>query len=149
MPHENYSWNVRITTSEERLTIFSRNNSFQIGEAISFDAEYNSLTALESFVGALGCDLISGLRKRANRMRVVIDNFEAYFRCELHNPLMFLDVIGENGSPAIKQIEGKIYISTFALPGEIEAAWQKTLELSPLYQTLKSTIQFSIEYKIV
>lgn len=144
-----YEWNVRIVNDGSTNNVFARNKSFLVGTAISFDAEYSSLTALEAFLGAIGCDLISGLQKRAKRLRIEIDNIEANLKCELENPLMFLDVVGEKGSPAIKQIEGRIYVSTFATADEIERAWQKTLELSPIYQTLISSVRFELSFKLV
>ncbi len=144
-----YQWNVRVVSDGSMSNIFARNISFQMGKAISFDAEDPSLTALEAFLGAIGCDLISGMQKRAKRLRLEVDNIEANLKCELENPLMFLDVVGEKGSPAIKQIAVRIYVSTVATRDELEVAWQKTLELSPLYQTLKTSVRFELSLKLV
>lgn len=144
-----YQWNVRIVSDGLTNRVFARSFSVHIGSAISFDAEYSSMTALETLLGALGCDLISGLQKRAKRLRIEIDNIEANLKCELGNPLVFLDVVGETGSPAIKQIEGRIYVSTLSTADEINFAWQKTLDLSPLYQTLKANVKFKLAIKLV
>lgn len=146
---DDYEWNVRIVNNGLTSNVFARNQAWVVGNAISFDAEYSSLTALESFLGAIGCDLISGLQVRAKRLRIAIDNIEARLKCELDNALMFLDVVGEQGSPAVKKIEGRIYVSTSSTAKEVDLAWQKTLELSPLYQTLKSVVQFELSFKLV
>ena len=144
-----FDWNVRVVGSNDGLHVYCRQQTFRIGDPVSFDTEYKSLTSLEQFLGAIAADLVGGYRRRAKKQRIEYFNIEANLKCQLHNPLMFLDVVGESGSPAIKRICGQVYIDTLADPADVHAAWNKTLELSPLYQTLNTVVDFDVEVKIV
>ncbi len=145
-----YHWDVRVTRSQAgRCNVFARKFGFEVESPLSFDAEHESLTSLEYFLGALATDLCVGFNIRARTRRVEIVNLEARLKCELDNPLRFLDVVGETGSPAIKRIGGQLYIESPAEASEIQATWEKTLQLSPLYQTLKSAVIFDVGLKVI
>ena len=140
------TWSLRVSgISKDRVSVFARRSRFEIGVPLSFDEEYQHLTALEHFLAAVGSDLVSGLIIRAKRLRVEIDNVEATVECTLDNPLAFLDVVGEEGGPGVKLLRAIVYISSLAEPSEVEELWQATLLRSPLVQTPKGCCRVGTE----
>ena len=143
-------WTVRVAGSDgSGVTVFVRRRQFPIGVPISFDDEYEQTTALEHFIAAVGSDIVSGLRIRAKRRRVEIDEVEATVECVLDNPLTFLEVVGEEGHPGVRELRVIVYISTLADASEVERLWKDTLLRSPMIQTLKNAVKLEASYKVV
>ena len=107
------SWITRVSSTEPGTTkIFVRKQRLIVGDPVSFDSEYDGLTSLELVLGALGADIAGGLQALAKRRRLELDNVEVLVEGTLNNPMMWLGVIGEEGSTAIETISAKVYIGT-------------------------------------
>ncbi len=98
-------------------------------------------------LGAFAADLTGTVEMVARRRRVVLDATELSLTCHLENPLVHLGVVGEEGSPRVRLIEGTLYLSTDAEPEEVGALWQECLLRSPLYNTLKDAAQVSLRLR--
>lgn len=148
--YNDQKWTVRVTgTNTTQSNVFARRRQFEIGTPISFDEEYEHTTALEHFLASVGSDIVAGLRIRSKRRRIEIDNVEATVECTLNNPLTFLEVVGEEGHPGVKELRVIAYISTLADDSQIEQLWQDTLRRSPMIQTLTGALKLEITYKVV
>jgi hypothetical protein len=148
--NEEYTWTVRISAATpDHLTANVRSHRLTLGVPISFDSAYGVVTSLEHFLAAVGSDILGGLFIRAKRKRLEIYNAEATIDCSLNNPLTFLDVVGEEGSPGIKRLSMIVYISTFAAESEIQQLWEDTLRKSPMVQTLQKALTLDLSYKVV
>jgi hypothetical protein len=55
----------------------------------------------------------------------------------------------EEGDPSIAAIEMKCFASTFDDEAKVKAAWQRTLDRSPLVATLKKAVNLQIKLVIV
>jgi len=67
----------------------------------------------------------------------------------LENPLLFLGVVGETGSPGVAQISGVLYVSADADETILHTIWQSTLARSPLYNTLKPGVVLDLELRLI
>jgi len=143
-----HEWSVRVRTdSTSGLTASARNHTWRVGEPISFAPKDDLPSALELAVGALAADLIGSLRRICRLQRIEVDQVELSLRWTLDNPLTTVGVVGEDGSPAISQIDGVLYVASFDNEA-IEAAWAMALQRSPLYNTLDKAVDISLRLSI-
>lgn len=150
MNETNYQWTARVKDSGGNSSLsYVRQHQFPIKDAVSFDNEDSGISALEYVIGAIGGDLIASLKRVAKKKRVNIDMIETVVMGELENPLIFLQVVGEEGTSAIKKIHLKVYISSLDTPEEIELVWTEALRISPLINTFKTNVKFEFELKII
>lgn len=144
-----FVWTVRVRTDASgTATVFARNNAFSVGDAISFRTTDIAPSALELMLGAFCADLTATFRSLANRSRITLDALEFSANCTLNNPLMHIGVRGETGHPGIERIEGTLYLSADASPGDLEALWAETLKRSPLFNTLQTAVIFELRLSI-
>ena len=149
---ESQSWALvsgRVKSTEAtRCTAFARRHQFVVGKPLTFDREDPDVSAMEYMAAAIAADVVGTFRKVAREKRVAVDEIEAVAQGDLHNALTFLGVIGEEGEPSLKSIHLKVYVSTGAPAGEVNAAWEAALLRSPLYTTLRRGIDLSATLQI-
>ncbi|MCC6465572.1 MAG: OsmC family protein [Planctomycetes bacterium] len=142
-------WQVRVTAhSRNEADVFVRKHKLRVGPPIQFDSEYAGITALEQMLGAVGADLCATLMTRARRHRLEIDGVEAVVEGRLENPLAFLDVVGEQGTPALRALAIKVFVNTLHTPQELQTAWDEALRLSPLMGCLKDAMKVDLYFKV-
>jgi uncharacterized OsmC-like protein len=147
---EQHTWRVRVHhAGRESATAYVRQHQFGLGAPLSFDAQYGQVTALEYLLAALGADLTVGLQTVARQRRLAIDDVEAVVSGELDNPLVYLDVVGEEGHPGLARVFVKLYISTEEPEEAINAAWREVLRRSPLVNTLLPGLALELTLQIV
>ncbi len=147
---EDTRWTLRVTAVQPLgATVHARKHSFAIGAPISFDAEYGAVTALEHLLGAVGADLVGGIQTIARRRRVEIDDIEVVVHGVLHNPMVYLRVVGEVGDAGIRTIEARVYISSLDDDARVLAVWTEMLETSPVVNTLSKAVKLDITYQQV
>ena len=71
---------------------------FSIGRPLEFDETSPRVAAIEYALGAVGGEIVNGLRAFADRRRLPIDAVEAVVTGELTNRLTYLEVVGERRS---------------------------------------------------
>ncbi len=141
-----YQWRLRArSTGHLKSTIYTRNFSFEIGQAASFEEKDRHPCALEYLFGALAGSLTTSLATECAQSNLAVDDIEISLSGSLHNILAHMGL--EEGDPAVQRIELKCFASTFADEAEVEAAWQRTLRRSPLVATLAKAVV--IETKLV
>lgn len=147
---EDTRWTLRVTAVQPSgSTAHARKHSFSTGAPISFDAEYGAITALEYLLGALGADLVGGIQTVARRRRVEIDDIEVVVHGALHNPMVYLRVVGEVGDAGIRAIEARVYISSLDDEARVRAVWAEVLETSPIVNTLTKAVKLDLTYQQV
>ena len=130
-------------------TVHVRKHSFAAGAPISFDTEYGAITAMEYLLGALGADLVGGIQAVARRRRVEVDEVEVLVHGVLHNPMVYLRVVGEAGDAGIRGIEARVYISSLDDEARVRAVWTEVLETSPIVNTLTKAVKLDLTYQQV
>jgi uncharacterized OsmC-like protein len=147
---EDTRWTLRVTARHPvGSTAHVRKHSFSIGTSLSFDAEYGAIAALEYLLGAVGADLIGGVQMVARRRRVEIDDIEVLVHGVLHNPMVYLRVVGETGDAGLRAIEARAYISSLDDEARVRAVWTEVLEISPIVNTLSKAVKLDIAYQQV
>jgi OsmC-like protein len=140
------SYRLRITsTTSDAARVTARRHQFAVGRPIDFDAEYPHVTALEYALGALGAEVVSGLRMFAKRRRIEIDEIEAIVDGEVANPLTYLEVVGESGHPGLARVFIKVYVASPGDEQTLNQLWHETLERLPLVRTFRNLLNLSIE----
>ena len=141
---DEFAWHVRVrSTGRGRATAYARQHQFAVGEPIVFDAEADAVAGIEYVLGALGADLVTGLRRAARRHRVALDHVEAVVTGTLDNPLTYLGVVGEEGHPGLDRIVARVYAD--ADPGELlDGAWQEALTRSPFVGVLRRAVELDL-----
>ncbi len=147
---EDTRWTLRVTAAHPfGSTAHARKHSFAAGAPISFDAEYGAITALEYLLGSVGADLVGGIQTVARRRRVAIDDIEAVVHGVLHNPMVYLRVVGEAGDAGLRAIEARAYISSLDDEARVRAVWTEVLETSPIVNTLSKAVKLDLTYQQV
>lgn len=143
------SWDLRVRgEGDHRATVYTRSHQFTVGEPLSFDREYEHLTALEQALGALGADAVNGLTVVADRERVEIDDVEATLHAELDNPLTYLGVVGEEGDPGLERVAIKLYVSSPAPEEAVRDVWEEARRRSPLMNTFRASVDLETTLRI-
>ena len=132
-----------------RAVVHVRRHRFTVGKPVDFDAEADSISAVEYLLGALGADLVNGLLAVARRRRVSVDQVEATVEGRLDNPLTHLAVVGEEGHPGLTHALVKLYVSSPDPEEKVRDAWQETLERSPLVRTLRDSVNLEMTLQVV
>jgi uncharacterized OsmC-like protein len=144
-----FVWTARVRADEEQtVTVHARNLAFRIGEPLSFRPSDSHASALEHLIAALAADLIGTFRSAARRRRIPLDNIEMSINATLHDPLGYVGVVGEQGDPSLKAVDGVLYVSSDASPEALQAVWADTLSRSPIYRTLSRAAILVIRLKI-
>ena len=147
---EDTRWTLRVTAARPAgSTVHARKHSFAAGAPLSFDVEYGAITALEYLLGAVGADLVGGIQAVARRRRVEIDDIEVVVHGVLHNPMVYLRVVGETGDAGIRAIEARAYISSLDDEHRVRAVWTEALETSPIANTLGKAVKLDLTYQQV
>ncbi|MEH7108771.1 sulfurtransferase TusA family protein [Bacillus sp. JJ1764] len=144
-----YQWSVRVR-GERDLTakVHSRNHSFSVGQPADFSPKVPAPSAIDYLLGSLGSCLTVGYKAQASRRNLEIDHLEISLKGRLENVLYHLE-LDEEGSPKLNLISGNCYVSSPESEEVLEEIWKKTLERSPIYQTLKQSIPIEIKFSIV
>lgn len=117
---------------------------FSIGRPVEFDDASPHVAALEYALGAVGAEVVNGLREFARRRRLALDAVEAVVTGELQNGLAYLEVIGENSRPRINRIAIKVFVAAVD-ESATRALFDETIERLPLVSTLRAAIDLDVE----
>ena len=117
---------------------------FSIGRPVEFDAASPHVAALEYALGAVGGEIVNGLREFARRRRLTLDAVEALVTGELQGGLAYLEVRGERGRPRIRRIAVKVFVASGDHTAT-RALFDQMLERLPLISTLRDALELDIE----
>jgi hypothetical protein len=136
---------LRVTAPDRdvaRVSVGRRH--FSIGRPVEFDEASPHVAAIEYALGAIGGEVVNGLRTFADRRRLPLDAVEAVVSAALDNGLTYLEVIGEQGQPRI----ARIHVKVFAAAGDTAATralFEHMLDRLPLVCTLRAALALTIE----
>lgn len=144
-----FTWTVRVRADMQgAVTVHARNHAFPIGDSLSFRPTDEHPCALELMLGAVAADLTTTFRTLARKRRILLDVLEFSATCTLHNPLLSLGVIGEEGNAGIARIEGTLYVSSDEAEETLHELWTEALRRSPLYNTLHETVEMALRFRV-
>ena len=143
-----HTWSVRVSgISEKESKVYAGRTTFSVGKQADFTGDGAHPSAVELLLGALGGDLVNGFRRLAEKRGIKIEAIESVVSGRLDNPLVFLGVVGAEGSPRLGSITATVYVSADAGQSALQEVWRATLEGSPLVRTLElsTTLSLSIQ----
>jgi hypothetical protein len=136
---------LRVTTPDREIARVSvRRHQFDVGRPIEFDDAAPRIAALEYALGALGGEIVNGLRVFAARRRLEIDHVEAVVTATLAHELAYLEVVGEGGPPRLARLHLKVFVASPHASG-IRQLWPDLLERLPLLDTLRLAIPTDLD----
>jgi hypothetical protein len=115
---------------------------FSIGRPVEFDDSSPHVAAIEYALGAVGGEVVYGLREFARRRR--LDAVEAVVTGELQGGLAYLEVIGENERPRISRIAIKVFAASVDHEAT-RALFDEMIERLPLVSTLREALDLDVE----
>lgn len=127
---------------------YARNNSFGVGQPVSFRDRDAYPSSVELLLGALGGELVNGLGAEAKKRGLEVDAMEIALSGTVANVLVAVGVIGETGEPHFSEIKGTLYVSSDAEEADIREAWNDTLRRSSIANTLKYAATILIELRV-
>jgi hypothetical protein len=139
------AFSLRVTAPDPdaaRVSIGRR--QFSIGRPLEFDEASPHVAAIEYALGAVGGEIVNGLRAFADRRRLSIDAVEAVISGALENGLTYLEVIGEQGQPKIARIHVKVFVSARDAVA-IRTVFDHMLDRLPLVCTLRAALALTTE----
>jgi hypothetical protein len=117
---------------------------FSVGRPLEFDETSPHVAAIEYALGAVGGEIVNGLRAFADRRRLSIDAVEAVVSGVLERGLTYLEVIGEEGQPKIARIHVKVFVSA-ADAVTTRMMFEHMLDRLPLVCTLRAALVLTTE----
>ena len=136
---------LRVTAPEPAVARVSvGRRQFSIGRPVEFDAASPHVAAIEYALGAVGGEIVNGLREFARRRRFAVDAVEALVTGELENGLVYLQVIGESGRPRIARIAIKVFVASVD-EDATRTLFDEMIERLPLVSTLREVLDLEIE----
>jgi hypothetical protein len=139
------AFSLRVTAPEPdvaRVSIGRR--QFSIGRPLEFDEVSPHVAAIEYALGAVGGEVVNGLRAFADRRRLSIDAVEAVVSGTLENGLVYLEVIGAHGQPKIARIHVKVFAAAVDAAAT-RAVFDQMLDRLPLVCTLRAALHLTTE----
>lgn len=135
---------LRVTAPGPAARVSVNRRQFSIGRPVEFDDASPHVAAIEYALGAVGGEIVNGLRDFARRRRLAIDAVEALVSGELQDGLVYLEVIGETGRPRIRRIAVKVFVAS-PDHGATRALFDHMIERLPLVSTLREVVDLDIE----
>jgi uncharacterized OsmC-like protein len=140
------TYTLRISSTErDAARVSVRRHQFTVGHPIDFDERAPAVTALEYALGAVGAEIVGGLRAFARRRRIELDEVEAVVNGEIENPLGYLEVVGETGRPRIAGVHVKVYVASSEDEDTVRRLLHEALERLPLVCTLREAMRLDID----
>ncbi len=145
-----YAWTVRVRSiGDQEAKAYAGKHAFSVGKQASFSDQDPSPTAVEYLLGALGGDLVSGFRSQAKKRGIIVDSSECVVTGRLDNPLVFLGVVGAEGRPGLKSATATLFVSADAEDDVLQEVWRDSLAISPIADTLKTSVGLLLELRHV
>src|SRR4051794_38786251 len=135
---------LRVTATGPAACVSVGRRQFAIGRPVEFDEASAHVSALEYALGAVGGEIVNGLREFARRRRIEIDAIEALVSGDLEHALTYLEVVGETRPPRLGRIAVKVFVSA-ADEAAIGALFAELIDRLPLTCTLRTGVDITTE----
>jgi hypothetical protein len=146
---DHLAYRLRVTDAEQgSARIRVRRHQLTVGRPLDFDLESGHMSTLECVLGAMGAELVTGLRAFAARRRIEIDAVESVVEGRIEHPLTYLEVVGEAGQPRISAVGIKVYVASPHDQASIRQLWNDTIERLPLVVTFARAFDLHLELAI-
>lgn len=146
---QGYKWSVRIRSDEGlQAKVYARNHQFSVGQPAEFSRTVQAPSAIDYLLSSLGSCIMVGFKSHASRRNLIIDDMELTIKGSIENVLYHLELEDE-GSPKLNHISGTLYVTSPESDEAMLSLWKHTLERSPIYQTLKDSLNIELKISFV
>jgi len=136
---------LRVTaTARASARVSTGRRQFSIGRPVEFDDASAHVSALEYAVGAVGGEMVNGLREFARRRRIDVDAIEALVSADVDHAFTYLEVVGETDPPRLARVAVKLFVST-GDEAAIRTLFVELLDRLPLTRTLRAAVDVTTE----
>src|SRR3954451_12131354 len=138
---------LRVTaTTPASARVSAGRRQFSIGRPVEFDDAAAQVSAIEYALGAVGGEIVNGLREFARRRRIEVDAIEALVTGDLDHALTYLEVVGETRPPRLVRIAVKLFASATDEAGTaIRVMFPELLDRLPLTCTLRTAVEVTTD----
>lgn len=136
---------VRSSYDGPRGTV-TRARTHEIARASgwSFDSKEPFPTSIEVFLAAVAADILGTFGRLSRHRRLIIDEAEAVLTATLADPLVYLAVVGAEGTPRLSHLIVRAHVGTPSSPALVRLAWTDALQRAPLLNTLRPTVALEV-----
>lgn len=143
------NWRARVRwLGGFRARAYVRDHTFTIDEPSDLAGVDTAPNAVEYVLSALGGCLTVGFVLNATKNNIRIDDLEVSLEGRIDNILTFLG-LSDEGHPGYREIAAKLYARSPADPKTIQDIWRKTIETSPVGNTLTRNVKIIPEVSVV
>ena len=144
-----YQWIVRVSSMEGlQAKVHSRNHTLVVGQPAEFSEKVDAPSAVDHLLAALSSCLVVGFKSHSSRRNIIIDQMEMTLKGKLDNVLYHME-LEDTGSPRVTEIQGTFYVTSPNDEEELLDVWNITKERSPMYQTLKNSVNIQLNFSMV
>ena len=139
------TYTLRVTAHQpDTARVSVRTQQFAVGRPLEFDQSSPRTSALEYALGALGAEVVNGVREFARRRRVHIEYAEALVTADVAGELSYLEVVGEQATPRLTHVHIKVFVASADEPA-IRRLWTDVLERLALFGTLRRAVPIDLD----
>lgn len=143
-----YEWRLRARASGHLAAkVYCRNFQWTVGQPASFEEKDANPSAVESLLGAVAGDLVTGFATACAQAGLDVDDIELTARGRLHDVMAHLGL--SDGDPSFAAIEIKLFASTFDDAAKVRETWREVVRRSPLAATLARAVELTTDIAIV
>lgn len=135
-----------IMTKDKNIKVFTEKDYIEIENEINFDVEASYKSAVNYFVSSIVGGIMKNIINNGKRENVIIEEFESVTKIQIENPLTFLNVKGYDEPPKITSCNIKMYMYSNVEDEELINFCKENLKKCIIYNTLKDTVQFNIQF---
>lgn len=144
-----YQWVVRVSGMDGlQAKVHSRNHTLVVGQPAEFSEKVDAPSAVDHLLAALSSCLVVGFKSHSSRRNMIIDQMEMTLKGKLDNVLYHME-LEDTGSPRVTEIQGTFYVTSPNDEEELLDVWNITKERSPMYQTLKDSVNIQLNFSMV
>jgi uncharacterized OsmC-like protein len=133
-----------------KFKTYVRNHVFLVDEPAHLAGEDESPNSMEYVLGAYGACLATGFVLNASQKGIEIHNLEVAVDSTQNNVFTFLGVAeAGDGHPGFDTIHAKLFVQADADEDTIREIWARTVDTSPVHNSLTRTVRIEPEVEIV
>ncbi|RKD24516.1 hypothetical protein BEP19_09025 [Ammoniphilus oxalaticus] len=145
---KHYTMRFRCATQDlSSVKFYTTKNSIEIEQQISFDREYEPISAIEYFAGSALSSILLTLLEYSRKQGSIIEEIEGVLDVLLENPLTMIGVKGYEEEPFIRKMTVTVFLYANLEDDALNEFCAKALQFSPVYNTLKKAVEFEVIFK--
>ena len=145
----NYDLSFRGILSNNNFKLYTNNDTITISSDINFDINSDYRSSINYLASSILGGIAHTVINESKHSNIVIEELEGKIYINLKNPLTLIGVKGYNNEPKIESCNIIFYIYSETEEKELQTFCQKSLNKSFIYNTLKNSISFNIDFILI